>query len=160
MRVAKAGLIYFLLLFAVGWILGPIRELWAVPLFGRTAAMASEAAIMMITMVAAARWVIRRFEVPRTLSATIVMGFVALGLLIPAEIAGVVSVRGLSLKGYFASFPTARGVISLLMFLLFAVMPSLVARISAAGLERADCGEEDRWKIERWDAGHPYRYRV
>ena len=29
MRILKAGVIYFLLLFALGWILGPIRELWA-----------------------------------------------------------------------------------------------------------------------------------
>ena len=28
MRILKAGAIYFLLLFAIGWILGPIRELW------------------------------------------------------------------------------------------------------------------------------------
>jgi hypothetical protein len=40
---AKAGMIYFLLVFAVGWILGPIRELWAVPHFGRMAATLSEA---------------------------------------------------------------------------------------------------------------------
>ena len=43
MRALKAGVIYFLLVFAVGWILGPIRELWAVPHFGRMAAALSEA---------------------------------------------------------------------------------------------------------------------
>ena len=37
----------FLFIFAVGWILGPIRELWAVPHFGRMAAMLSEAFIML-----------------------------------------------------------------------------------------------------------------
>jgi hypothetical protein len=56
------------------------------------------------------------------------MGLLALALLVPAEIAGVVWVRGLSLHGYFASFLTAPGVISLLMFLLFAAMPTLVTR--------------------------------
>ena len=30
MRPLKAGLIYLLLVFALGWILRPIRELWAV----------------------------------------------------------------------------------------------------------------------------------
>jgi hypothetical protein len=30
MRPIKAGLIYFLLVFASGWVLGPIRELWVV----------------------------------------------------------------------------------------------------------------------------------
>jgi hypothetical protein len=47
-------------------------------------------------------------------------------LLFPAEIAGVVWVRGLSLWEYLASFVTAPGVISLAMFLLFAAIPTLV----------------------------------
>ena len=96
MRALKADAIYFLLVFAIGWILGPIRELWAVPHFGRIAAMLPEAVIMLIAMIVAARWVIRRFDVPRTLLATIAMGLIAIGLLFPAEIAGVVWVRGLS----------------------------------------------------------------
>jgi len=125
MRSVKAGVIYFLLLFAVGWILGPIRELWAVPHFGPTVGLLFEAVIMLIAMIVAARWVIRRFDVPRTLPATISMGLIAIGLLFPAEIAGVVWVRGLSLQEYVASFVTAPGVISLVMFLLFAAMPTL-----------------------------------
>jgi hypothetical protein len=124
MPALKAGLVYFLLLFAVGWILGPIRELWAVPHFGRMAAMLSEAFIMLVAMIVAAQWVIRRFHVSRTLPATISMGLIAIGLLFPAEIAGVVWVRGLSLQEYVASFVTAPGVISLVMCLLFGAMPT------------------------------------
>ena len=82
-------MIYFLLVFAVGWVLGPIRELWAVSHFGRMAATLSEAVVMLIAMMVAARWVIRRFHVSRTLPATISMGIVAIGLLLPAEIVGV-----------------------------------------------------------------------
>ena len=74
MRALKAGVIYFLLVFAVGWILGPIRELWAVPHFGRVTAMLSEAVIMLIAMIVAARWVIRRFAVPQALGATLLNG--------------------------------------------------------------------------------------
>jgi hypothetical protein len=51
MRGLKAGVVYFLLIFAVGWILGPIRELWAMPHFGRMAAMLSEAFIMLVAMI-------------------------------------------------------------------------------------------------------------
>src|ERR1700730_5742217 len=90
MRALKAGVIYFLLVFAVGWVLGPIRELWAVPHFGRIVAMLSEAVIMLIAMIVAARWIIRRLDVPRMLPATVSMGLIAVGLLFPAEIAGVV----------------------------------------------------------------------
>ena len=87
MRALKAGLVYFLFVFAVGWILGPIRELWAVSHLGRMAAMLSEAGIMLIAMIVGARWVIRRFDVPRTLPATISMGLIAIGLRFPAKIA-------------------------------------------------------------------------
>src|SRR5207245_950153 len=100
------------------------------------AAMLSEAVIMLIAMIVAARWVIRRFDVPRTLPATISMGLIAIGLLFPAEIAGVLWVRHLSLQEYLASFLTAPGLISLLMFLLFGFMPTLVGRFTAAVWER------------------------
>ena len=130
MRAVKAGIVYFLLMFAVGWILGSIRELRAVPHFGPVTATLLEAVIMLIAMVAAARWVIRRFEVPQTTPATISIGLVALGLLIPAEIAGVVFLRGLSLQDYFLSFLTAPGMISLVMFLLSAAMPSLITLLT------------------------------
>ena len=129
MRPLKTGVIYFLLVFAVGWILGPIRELWAVPHFGRMVAMPSEAVIMLIAMTVAARWVIRRFEVPQKLFDTLSIGLIAMRLLFPAEIAGVLLVRGLSLHDYLESFATAPGVISLVTFLLFALMPTLVGRI-------------------------------
>jgi len=129
MRTLKAGVIYFLFVFAVGWVLGPIRELWVVPRFGRTIGVFLEAPIMLIAMIISARWVIRRFEVPETLRATISMGLVAVGILTVAEIAGVLWVRRLSLQEYLGSLVTAPGVISLLMFLLFAAMPTLVTRI-------------------------------
>ena len=67
----KAGVIYFLLVFAVGWILGPIREPWAVPCFGRTPAVSLEAVIMLAAMIVSARWMLGRFGVPRRLGTTI-----------------------------------------------------------------------------------------
>ena len=42
------------------------------------------------------------------------------------EIVGVHWVRGLSVRDYLTGFLIAPGVVSLLMFLLFAVMPTLV----------------------------------
>jgi hypothetical protein len=143
MRTLKAGVIYFLLVFVVGWILGPIRELWAVSHFGRLAATVSEAVIMLSAMMVAARWVIRRFEVPQTLSATLSIGLIAIGLLFPAEIAGVVWVRGLSLRGYLASFVTGPGVISLLMFLVFGAMPTLVTRAGSVSRPSDTAEAED-----------------
>jgi hypothetical protein len=58
------------------------------------------------------------------------MGLVALGLLIPAEIAGVLWVRRQTLDEYLANFETVPGVISLAMFLLFGAMPALVTLVT------------------------------
>ncbi len=85
---------------------------------------------MLIAMTVAARWVIRRFEVPQTFSDSLSIGFIAIGLLFPAEFAGVLWVRGLSLPEYLASFVTAPGIISLLMFLFFGAMPTLVTLLT------------------------------
>jgi ABC-type Na+ efflux pump permease subunit len=87
---------------------------------------------MLIAMIVAARWAIRRFHVPQTLGATLSMGLIAIGLLFPTEIAGVLWVRGVALHDYPGSFATVPGVISLFMFLLFTSMPTLVARFTAA----------------------------
>ena len=87
---------------------------------------------MLVAMAVSARWVIGRFHVEPTFGSTISMGLVALGLLVPAELAGVVWVRGLSLHEYLASLVTAPGLVSLFMFLLFGAMPTLVARESGA----------------------------
>ena len=129
MRVLKAGTVYFLFMFGVGWILGPIRELVTVPRFGRLTGVLLEAVIMLIAMAMSARWVIRGFHVRPTLGSTISMGLVALGILVPAELAGVVWVRGLSLHDYLGSFVTIPDLVSLLMFVLFAAMPTIVARV-------------------------------
>lgn len=83
----KAGALYFGLAFATGWVVGPIRELWVVPRFGRTAGLLLEAPVMFGVMFAAARWTIRRFAVP--LEPTPWVGLVALGLHLIAESAGV-----------------------------------------------------------------------
>ena len=87
MRAVKAGVVYFVLMFAVGWILG-IRELWAVPHFGRVEATVVEAILMLIAMVVAARWAIRRFEVPHTFASTLSMGLISLQGTRPVRIVG------------------------------------------------------------------------
>jgi hypothetical protein len=88
---------------------------------------------------------------PNALRHSVNRSDIAIGWLFPAEIAGVVWVRGLSLREYLASFVLVGGVTSLLTFLVFGAMPTLVGRFTAAGLEHHDCGEVDRWKTDYWD---------
>jgi hypothetical protein len=129
MRSLKAGVTYFLLVFVAGWILGPIRVLWVAPRFGPLIATLLEAVVMVIVMIMAARLAIRRFGVATSLAATISMGLIAFGLLIPAEIIGVVWIRTFSLKEYLGTFFSPAGLVALSMFLLFAAMPTFVSRL-------------------------------
>ena len=62
---------------------------------------------------------------------------VALAILLPAEIAGALWLRGLPLREYGASFENLPGVISLVLFLLFAAMPALVTMLRRDGVGAA-----------------------
>jgi hypothetical protein len=53
----KAGALYFVLVFAVGFVLGTVRTLWAVPRLGVRTAELMEAPIMFGVSILAARWV-------------------------------------------------------------------------------------------------------
>jgi hypothetical protein len=114
-------------------ILGPIREIWTVPRFGRVAPLLSEAAIRVVAMSVTARWVIRRVAVKTAPPTTIAMDLVALGILLPAEIMGALWLRGLSLREYLASVANVPGLISLVMFMLFAAMPTVVTLLTRGG---------------------------
>jgi hypothetical protein len=82
MHSLRAGVIYFLLVFAVGWILDPIQEIWLILRRGRMTATLVEGVIIAIAMVVAARWVMRRYNVPPRLGPQILTGLVALGILL------------------------------------------------------------------------------
>jgi hypothetical protein len=128
MRTLRAGVLYFALAFAAGWVLGPVRELWVIPRLGRTAAFLLEATVMLGVIIAAARWTARRLAVPYALTTRFGMGLVALGLLLVAEVAGIRWVRRLSFSDYLASLDLVSGGAFFLLVLLFAAMPMLVER--------------------------------
>jgi hypothetical protein len=128
MATLRAGALYFALAFAAGWVLGPIREVWVIPRFGRTAGLLLEAPLIVAVSFVAARWVLQRFAVPPWLATRAVIGLVALGMLLVAEVVGARYLRGLSLADYVASFRSPPGAVTAASFLVFAAMPMLVAR--------------------------------
>lgn len=128
MKALKASFLYFALVFGAGFILGPMRLLWAVPRFGTRTAELMEMPIMLMVTIVAARWVIRRLGVPPTVSARLGMGGIALGLLLAAEFALVLRLRGLSIDEYLASRDPVSGTVYYAMLGVVAVMPLLVAR--------------------------------
>ena len=128
MNTVKAGILYFVLVFAAGWVLGPLREFWLIPLVGQRAGLLTEVPLMVLAMIAAARWTIRKLGVPYAITTRTIMGVVALSLLLIAEAVGVRWARQLSWEAYLARFDIVTGSITALSFVLYAGMPMLVKR--------------------------------
>jgi hypothetical protein len=124
----KAGVLYFALVFGAGFVLGPIRVLWAVPRFGTRIAELMEAPAMLVAIFVAARWTARRLALPSTPSVRLGMGGMALGLLLVAEFTLVLWLRGLSMRDYLAGRDAVPGTVYCVMLGVFAIMPLLVAR--------------------------------
>ncbi len=123
MQVLKAGLFYFALVFGAGFVLGPIRILWAVPRFGMRMAELMEAPIMFVVTIFAARWIVRHLALPPTVSIRLGMGSIALGLMVVAEFAFVLRLRGLSISEYPATRDPVSGTVYYLMLAVFGMMP-------------------------------------
>ncbi len=128
MQILKAGVLYFAVVFGAGFVLGPIRILWLVPRFGTRLAELMEAPVMLIVVILAARWVVRRFAVPPILPSRFGMGFIALGLMLVAEFTLVRWLRGVTVAEYFASRDPVSGAVYYAMLGVFALMPLFVAR--------------------------------
>ncbi len=127
----RAGLFYFLAVFSAGFALGIVRILWAVPRFGARAAELMEMPIMLIVMIGASAWIIRRCAVPAQLQARLYMGLTALGLLLFAEFGTVLQLRGLSISEYSESRDLVSSTVYYLMLLVFAAVPCFIARPSS-----------------------------
>jgi hypothetical protein len=128
MRAAAAGLLYFLLVFGAGFVLGPIRVLWLVPRLGTRTAELLEMPIMLAVIVAAARWLVRRLAVLPDPRQRLVMGAFALALLLVAEFTLVLRLRGLSIADYLATLDPVSGSAFFALQAAMAVMPLLVER--------------------------------
>jgi hypothetical protein len=128
MRVLKAGLLYFGLVFTAGFVLGPIRIQWAVPRFGSMTAELLEMPIMLVVIILTSRWTVRRLAIPSVPYMRVGIGLIALGLLVTAELTVVLSLRGLSIAEYVANRNPISVIVYIAMLCAFTVMPLLIAR--------------------------------
>lgn len=128
MPALKMGALYFGLVFGAGFLLGPIRIFWLEPRVGARWAELAEAPIMLAVMLLAARWIVRRFDVPRTPSVRLGLGFVALAFMLIAEFGLVLGLRGMTMEQYFATRDPVSGTVYYALLLLFAWLPYLCAR--------------------------------
>ena len=128
MKVLKAGILYFALVFGAGFVLGPIRVFWAVPRIGVRMAELMEAPFMFAVIIVSARWIVRLLAVPQTTPSRLGMGFVALGLLVAADIILGYLLWGLSTTELITTRDPVSGPAYFALLGVFIVMPLLVAK--------------------------------
>jgi len=128
MRILKAAVAYFALVFGAGFALGTIRVLWIVSRLGTRMAELMEAPIMLAITIVVARWVVRRLAVPPKLSSRLGMGCIALFLLLLAEISLVLYLRGMSISEYLASRDPISGTVYYAELGILAFIPYFIDR--------------------------------
>ena len=128
MQELKAGALYFALVFGAGFVLGTVRTLWIVPHVGARRAELMETSIMLVVTIVAARWTVLRLKVPPMPFARLEMGCFALVLMLVAEFAFVLWIRGMSIRRYLATRDPVSGTVYYTLLAVFAIMPLLAAR--------------------------------
>lgn len=131
-RTIKAGVTYFALVFGAGFVLGSIRVPFLVPRLGERAAELAEMPFMFVAIWVSARFITRRFRLPAGALSRLGAGFLALGLLVAAEVLLAVALQDRTLGEYVASRDPVSGIVYLAMLALFAIMPLVLARAASA----------------------------
>jgi hypothetical protein len=121
----KAGALYAIVVFSIGFILGTIRVLLLAPRLGDTTAVIIEAPIMLAASWFVCRWCVDRLDVRRTVPVRSLMGLVA--FLVLAEV-GLGALFGRSLVDQLASYGSPSGAIGLAAQLIFAMFPVIQVR--------------------------------
>jgi hypothetical protein len=106
-----------------------VRVPFLVPRLGERYAELLEMPFMFVAIVLAARYVVRRFDLPASLSVRLQVGFTALAMSVLAELLLATVLQGRSLAQFIASRDPVSGSVYLAMLLLFALMPSILGRM-------------------------------
>ena len=132
MQILKAGALYFVLVFGTGFLLGMVRVPFLVPRLGVRAAELIEMPVMLVATILAAGYIIRFFALASTGVVRLSVGFLALALVVIAELSFALLLQGQSAVQYIASRDPVSGTAYLVTLALFALMPFILARVRQA----------------------------
>lgn len=127
MHIFTPALVYFLIVFGAGFVLGTIRVLFVLPLFGERTAELLEMPLMLAVIVLAARWITRRYLRQAQSRERLAVGGIATGCMLAAEFLVGLILRGLSPMEVLVNRDPVSGTAYYLSLILFAVMPWLLA---------------------------------
>lgn len=122
-KIVRAGFLYFALVLGAGFVLGVFRVPFVVPSIGERAAELAEMPIMAVVIYWSAGYVLRRFPAVNEPRKSLLVGFLALGLSVGAELALAIALQTQTLMEYIGSRDKVSGSVYLCMLLVFALMP-------------------------------------
>ena len=126
MRISlRAGFVYFVIVFTIGFILGSIRVLVVAPRSGELMAVLIELPLMLTAAWFICASLIARYQVAPRIPDRITMGSSAFALLLVAEIVLSTAVFGNPIGHIFVGYLTLHGFVGLCGQLTFAAFPSL-----------------------------------
>jgi hypothetical protein len=130
MKILGAAVLYFVIVFGAGFLLGPIRVFLLEPRIGTLAAVLCEAPFLLVAILVGSRVAPGLAQLKLSKSALLAVGLAALVMQQIADVAVGLGLRGMSLAELFARFVTAEGAIYAALLAIFVAMPALVNRTS------------------------------
>jgi hypothetical protein len=124
-KTVIAALVYFGLVLGTGFVLGMIRVPFIVPIIGERWAELAEMPIMATVIFISSGYILNRFPEIQTRTRSLIAGFLALALLICAELGLAVALQRETLVEYIASRDKVSGAVYLVLLAFFALMPRL-----------------------------------
>lgn len=127
-RALTSASVYFLALFALGFVLGTIRVMFVVPRYGELIATSAEVPVMLMAALFACRWAIRRWRVPPSLVIRWAMVLWFLALLFAFETVLGAMLFGRSVAEQWVLFASPAGLVGLSAQIIAALLPVFVGR--------------------------------
>jgi len=133
LTASAAGIAYALTVFALGFALGAVRVLLVAPKLGDTAAVLVEAPIILAFSWLVSHWYCKRLAVRADTTDRALMGTVAFGVLMLAELGVSIWIFHRSPADQLAQYRSISGIAGLAAQVIFATIPYLQARRSITG---------------------------
>jgi hypothetical protein len=127
-RPLIAASAYFLVLFALGFVLGALRVIFVAPRIGPLAGVCAEVPVMVIAAFFASRWAIRRWQVAPNIMIRFAMTVWFLALLLLFETVFGTLLFGRTAAAQMAAMATLAGLVGLSGQIIAALMPVFVRR--------------------------------
>ncbi len=121
----RVGFLYFLAVFAIGFLLGTIRILVLIPRLGELVSTFIELPILLSAAWLISDFLTTRFNVPSQWWVRLSMGIVAFGILMAAELGLAVWLFGSTVQEHFAAYQSLPKTIGLVGQVVFALIPLL-----------------------------------